>query len=357
MKAKNSLLKTFFCALLCMLIFVGAFLFVPQKSASAEVFNTVQIGDDNFSMSLGVNSRNNSALPLKTMTVETDAGTINYYVFEWKDLEDLQFRFQSDIENSTKTFTQYEFLVSHRAHENDEQTVETLYHGNIANNNFSSFEFYYYIDSNFNITESATRCKGNDFGYYKFDFNYTYTEDNEAHTISIGEFYIAVLPQDVNSVPETNVKLLYTVTSSNKLMNVFNIYLSNDSYKYVDPANLQWNVVGTDKMNFNYVLSKVIQEKNLSEYANYRVLYENLKDPIGTNFIFDSNDIEGTWTAILTIKSDNGNDKVLQVSGLSTIKQQQTSYLWLIFLIIGIIILIASIILLIVLRKKRDKVW
>ncbi|MGN1201197.1 MAG: hypothetical protein ACI4R8_02915 [Candidatus Caccovivens sp.] len=355
-------MKIFCSALLCMLVFVGTFVFIPNFSANAETFISAKIEDDNFSVTLSADARKSSILPLNTTEIETDVGSITYYIFEWKDLEDLHFRFQSNIENSVKSFTNFEFLLTHRKSEdlNDSlggQDVEVLYRGNIANNNFPQFDFYYYIDSTSKITESATRCKGNDFGLYKFDFNYTYVEDDETHTISVGDFHIAVLPQNVDSIAQSDVKLMYSVASSNKLMNIYNVYLSNDTYKYVNPANLQWNVVGKDKMNINYVLSKSIKESNMAEYANYRVLYESPIEPTGTSFIFDSNDIEGIWTVTLTIKSQSSQDRVLQVAGLSTIKQAQTSYVWLVLLIIGIVIIIGVVILLIVLRKKRDKVW
>ncbi len=356
MKTKILSLSCFAFAILCA-IFSCFVLPTFSTYADNEVYVSETISDSAFSMTMMVDGRKNSTIPKQTKTVQNDAGDVTYYVFQWKDLEDLHFRFQSQISYSSRAYSSYEFLVSHKSHESDTLKIESLYHGNIASNNFSQFDFYYYIDSTSKITENATRCKGNDFGYYKFDFNYTYIEDEQSHTISIGEFYVQVVPQDIDTVPETELKLLYSVTSSNKLMNVFNIYLSNDSYKYVDPAYLQWNVVGKDKLNVSYVLSKEIQESNLSEYANYRVLYENPLTPIGTSFIFDSNDVEGTWTVILTIKSNTSHDKTLSVSGLSTIKEQKASFLWIIILAVAVVLVAIVVIILIVLKKKHDKIW
>ena len=114
-------------------------------------------------------------------------------------------------------------------------------------------------------------------------------------------------------------------------MNVFNLYLSNDSYKYVNPKHIKWSVVGLDKLKVNYVLTDKMKTDNLAQYANYKTIWESLPeaDISGANFLFNSNDIEGTWTVYCTITNNNGETKTLSVQNLSTLKKEKESYVWL----------------------------
>lgn len=351
------------CLILC--LFAGTmFSLNTNQTYAEEVFTRVTVSDNNFTMKMTADSRKNISLPKQIQTVESETGNVSYYCFKWRDLENLQFNFSADLSSETTTFSSYQFLVTNLQTDDltssfgvSEPTV--LYEGSIYSNKFSEFTIYYYIDSDSQISESATTKKGNDFGLYKFDFNYTSTEDEVTRKVSIGEIYVAILPDDVDEIEPSNLKILYSVSSSNKLMNIFKLYLSNDSYKYVNPKYIQWNVVGIDKTNTEYVLSEKIKN-DTPAYANYHYIWsaQSPVETFGTNFIFDSNDIEGTWTVFCTITNEDGVEKLkLTQNDLSTIKYQKPSYIWLIIVIIVVVFVLIAIITLIILKKKRDKIW
>lgn len=351
--------------LLVLTLCVGFFAITKKETTYAESFVSATMQDSNFSMSATANARTQIALPLDMRETTSVVGeNIQYYCFKWSELEYFRFRFNATIKDSKKTFTSYQFLLTNLQTDDLQTSLgviepEILYQGTISNNTFSQFDFYYYIDDDANITETSTRCTGNDFGLYKFDFVYTYIEDNVEIKKSVGDIYIAVLPDDIDLIPVSEIKILYSISSSNKLMNVFNLYLSNDTYKYVNPKYIQWNVVGNDKTNISYVLTQKIKDENIN-YANSKVIWQSLPEEkvTGTNFVFDSNDIEGKWTVYCTIKNSDGSEKLnLSVQNLSTIKQETKSYIWLILLIICLVLLVAGITTLIVFYKKRDKVW
>ena len=370
MKTSKSFLTTIWSIIfLTMTIFcLGTFLFLPTEKVNAADFTSAVASNKNFSMTLTANARKNIALPLDLRQVETIVGEkIDYYCFNWRDLESLRFRFNSFIQDSKYTFKSYKFLLTYVEDDNlstpfGTKDPEILYQGNISSNTFSSFDFYYYIDSDSSINETATRSKGKDYGLYKFDFVYTYEEDGVDVSVSIGDICVAVLPDDIDDInpsSDPNLRLQYSVSSSNKLMNVFNLYLSSDIYNYVKSSYIQWTAVGFDKSNHGYILTSQMREDNPA-YANYTSLYD-AKEPselVGRSFIFDSQDIEGTWSITCTIYNSDGTEKQsLTINDLSTIKQESPSYVWLILLIIGSILLIGGIITFIVLYKKKDKVW
>ena len=151
---------------------------------------------------------------------------------------------------------------------------------------------------------------------------------------------------------------MYSVSSSNRLLNVYNLYLSKDYYDYVNPKYIEWLVVGTDLEKSSYVYSEKIKNSSI-QYANYKSIWQTPpNEPYGNKFIFDSNNIEGTWTVYCIIKDANGNQKAsFFVDNLSTVKQQQTSYVWLILIIIVSTLLIGGIIALVVFYHKKQKVW
>lgn len=370
----NFCLKTL--TILFVFITIGLCLFsVPMHKSitNASSFTNCKVDDGKFSMTMTANARKQTSLPLDIRTVSKKIGEttkdITYYCFQWKDLSSLRFRFSSNIRNLTTEYTAFKFLLTNVQDDNLETEISevaesanftTLYQGSIVSNTFSQFDFYYYIDKQSDLSETPTRCKGNDFGLYKFDFVYTYrTDDGDLVDISIGDIYVAVLPQDINTVEQTDLKILYSVSSSNKLMNVFNLYLSNDTYKYVNPKYIKWGVVGMDKLKVNYVLTNKMKTDNLTQYANYKTIWESLSEEeiSGTNFLFNSNDIEGTWTVYCTITDGNGETKNLSVQNLSTLKTEKKSYVWLVLLIIGLALVLGGVISFIVIYKKNDKVW
>ncbi len=367
MREKAKLSSKILIALLLALTFLSLGIFSLQKThtANAVDFTEVTTQNNNFSMSMSANARQSVILPLDLRPTENIVGEqIDFYCFQWRDIESLRFRFRGNIASSTTNFLRYRFVLTYLETEDLTSSLgttnpETLYQGNISLNSFSQFDFYYYIDSDASIAETANRCTGHDFGLYKFDFIYTYLEDDIEIEVSIGDIYVAILPDDIDSISATNTRLMYTVSSSNRLMNIFNIYLSDSTYRYVNPKYLQWEAEGYDTMNVNYVLTEAMRDSDI-DYANCRTLWPALPDEriTGTNFVFDSNEIEGTWTVRCVIKNSDGSEKqTLTLQNLSTIKYERPSYVWLILLILCLILLLAGIILLIIFAKKRDKIW
>lgn len=361
---KNLALKFVCFSLIFMLLGLGV-IFCPQsiEIANAENFISHTVDNGKFSMKITANTRTPNPLDFTQKTVQTVVGEeISYLCFNWRDLESLNFKFTSNIKGSRTAYQSFKFVLTNL--QTDDLTLsvgvndpEILYQGTIINNNFSQFNFQYYIDKDAKINETQTKCKGNDFGLYKFDFIYSYIEESNEISVSIGDVYIAILPDDIDSISISDTKILYSVASSNRLMNIFNLYLSDNTYKYVNPKYLQWNVVGIDQLNTNYVLTQKAKDSNIN-YSNHKTIWQSLDNTNGTNFVFDSNNIEGTWTATCTIFNSDGSEKLnLSVSNLSTIKKEQKSYWWLILLIILICLLVGGTVALIVFRKKRDKIW
>lgn len=378
MKAFDALKKQKIWMFLLAFFMVLTAMFFPYSftsAARAESFTEATASDSNFSVSMTASSRRNSVLPKEERSVTTLLGEeVTYLCFKWRDLQNFKFKITSNISYSPYHFSEFSFkLTSVRADDlqipvteatlNYQPTTESLYHTNITQNKFTAIDFQYYVDSKAEITENPTRCRGNDFGLYKFDFSYSYSDSEASHTICFGSFYVAVLPDDVDAVSDSinpnDIKIFYSVTSSNKLMNVFNLYLSSDAYRYVNPSYLQWNVVGKDLEKYEYVLTQKIKDASPAEYASHRAIWPSLASTTGTNFVFDSNDIEGTWTATCTIKTNNPKKKdfVLKIEGLSTIKEQKTSYTWIIYTCIGVVVVVAVVVALVLILKKRDKIW
>lgn len=362
-KPKNLFYRAVCSLLLVLTLGLGVFSLQSKTYTYAANFTNQTIDNGKFSMVMTANARKQTSLPLDSRTITNVVGDdVTYLCFKWSELENLRFRFNANIKGQATTFKSYKFLLTNVQTDDLDSTLgvkepKVLYQGNISSNNFSQFDFYYYIDKNSEISETALRCKGNDFGLYKFDFVYAYLEDSVEISVSIGAIYVAVLPDDVDTIPQTDLRILYSVSSSNKLMNIFNLYLSSSAYKYVNPKYIQWSVVGVDKLNANYILTQKAKDENI-DYANYKVVWQSLASTTGSNFIFDSNDIEGTWTVHCTIKNSNGSEKTtLIVNNLSTIKKEPKSFVWLVLAIIAAAIVVIGIIVLIVVRKKKEKVW
>ena len=335
-----------------------------------EVFDFVQVTDGNFYMTMTATGRNSSQALTKDVrntkvTVGDKTLEYDFYCFQWRELEYLRFNFRAEnLSFSPTTYKSIEFKVTNVQTENLQTSFgngeeKVLYRGNLSDNNLVEFNYWYYIDSDANRTETSIRSRGNDFGIYKFDFSYVKDDEGNDVEVSIGEIYVAILPDDIDSIQHTDMRILYSISSSNKLMNIFNLYLSKDTYRYVNPKYIEWVVSGNDQMNANYVYSTAIRDEYDVEFANFRPIWDvPPQDNHGASFVFDSNDIEGTWTATCIIKNSDGTEKArLTVNDLSTIKVEQPSYVWLILLIVCLVILIGGGIALVVFYVKRDKIW
>lgn len=370
-KIKN-LLKYFMVAiafvLVCNIFSLGAncFTATAQSVNQKAIFTEETVADECFSMAISVNPRRkNFSLEKVVKTIEDTAGeNLSYYCFNWRDVDYLKFKINSK-NLSEKRVVGLKLVVTNLQSTYLESSVGVnestiLYETVVKNNIFAPFEFYYYIDSESEITEGVNRSKGNDFGLYKFDCIYTYLEEDSSNPtqVSLGDICVAIIPDKIDTIDASRTKILYDIKSSNKLMNVFKLYLSNDAYKYVNPKHLQWVVVGTDKENVNYILTKKQKEDDLDKYGNYRYIWDSLESTSGQTFVFDSNDVEGTWTVYLQIINDDDEIiKTLTASDLSTIKVTKSSDIWWIIILIVSIFVLAGIVTLIIVKKKKDKVW
>ena len=374
-KNKKSAFLSFWFSLLCLvaIIFPCMQHGITFADTYAEEFISHTVSDGYFSATMSAKSRKNNILEKNQQIVENYVGEeIDFFVFKWSQLASLEFKITSNITYVAQKFSNFSFLLTavqsddlkvplSQATPNYKPTTETLYQTNITNNRFTTTNFLYHTDSNANITESEIRCRGKDFGLFKFDFRYSYLDGEETRTISFGDIYVAIVPDEVDKIDPKDTKIFYSVSSSNKLMNIFNLYLSTDLYKYVNPNYLQWKVVGEDIENYQYILTQKMKDASPIEYSNYKPIWQSLAKTTGNNFVFDSNDIEGTWTVYCTIrvseKNANKKDIVLMLEDLSTIKEQKSSYWWIIIIIIAIILLISVIIAFVIHYKRKEKVW
>lgn len=337
----------------------------PQNVACAEQLENIPVLSDlnsYFSVKTTANSRKSQKIYYENKTVNTSIGeNITYLAFKWSDLYSLSFSISANMQESENEYTYYDFSASFFQTDDlstptTQMKTKTLVSSPITNKRIPMINLTYYIDSNTEATESDTTKIGNDFGIYKFNFTYKVIIDEITHQISLDSLYIAILPDNIDTISTANLKILKTVTSSNKLMNVFNLKLSRESaFKYVNPAYIQWSIIGKDINNVNYILTQDLKDSSPT-FANYRIIWESQlpTEPTGTSFLFDSNDIEGTWIAYCTILNSDGTTReVLQSEQLSTIKVERKSYTLMIVLIVLGVAVLSSVVGLIVFIKKR----
>ncbi len=365
----------FFKISLCMVFIATSFLFAfnltQQKNTNAVESNEVPsciVSDDNFSMTMTAYSRTGAMLPFSIQTIENTVGdTVDYICFNWRDIDNLHFVFTGHPTETTEVVS-YQFKLTYvcsdslKTHIGVEE-AKVLYEGGVTQS-YGTVNYYYFIDSTYPVEQTETISKGNDFGLYKFDLVYTHIVENENVPVSIGEFYVGIIPDDIDEAIAKiqSVQIEYTVSSSNRLLNVYKVSLNTiplDALKYVNPAYIVWSASGQDVNGKNYVLDKEMQGN--PEYGDSDVLWESFPNKNGTNFTFDSNDVEGIWKVEVSIKGKDGEEKMhFEVNDLSTIKVEHASYVWLWFLIVILaLILILLIIILILMkrRKKEEKVW
>ena len=368
---KNNFTKHLLSFLVVLPILILSFGFcfsVAPKVSSADDSSATTISpvtDGVFTFSATPYSRESTVLPCTKKTVTNNIGeTVEYNVFSWREISHMTFNFSADLRGSPNTYVNSTFVVGNVQTENlatDDGQMEyvTLFSNKISNNAFSVPNFHFYFDNDSSITETAIRKIGNDFGLYKFEFSYTLVEDGVGHPISIGAMYVAILPDDidevVSSIPLSTLGLTYSVSSSNKLMNIYKLTLSmEDEFKYVNPSRLVWTVVGKNRNNIDYVLTPEMKESSI-DYSGYHVIWESQMptEPEGVSFVFDSNNIEGTWIVTCTIYDSEDNVKAtVHSESLSTLKAPRKSYLWLIILL-GSLLLVGGVVAVIVYKYKN----
>ncbi len=354
-------------------VFLGAFLTVFPKHANADTqISSTSIDDltdsnNYFTVRPTAVARNGGTLQNTTQTVTTDDGERTFYCFKWREISSINFRFLTSLADSKSVFTNYEFWVTairtenlqtsfgQATETNPETKIQQLLDGTIIGNNPSIPDVYYYIDENSDTSDSEVKFSGNDFGIYKFDFNYTFIEDpsldTQAHKKSIGEIYVAILPDDINTIPVSGLGLSDSVSSSKELMNIYQITFSDSElFKYVNPKYIKWSVTGKDKKGIEY---DYVQTKGS---GNGYYIWQTWEME-GPTFVLDTKNIEGTWTVNCKIFNSDWTEKTtLSTRKLSTIKHKTKSYLWLILgLVFAVIIIATGIGLLIYKLKNRKK--
>ena len=259
----NKSLKSFFnivllFAMLCIMgiTFLFSNFYFSCKDTFADQDDPV-ISDDNFTASFAAKSRKNTRISYEIQNVTTSTNEqIKYYVYKWSEIEYLTITISANIQVGTEN--EYRFCELNVANikTDDLQTSTGLMQERninrsiLTSNRMSRQTLTYYIDSDTNLVESEFKKIGNDFGLYRFSFNYTANIDGSDRNINIGSLFIAIIPDNIDTKSTSNLKINYNVTSSNKLMNVFSLSIANgSSYKYVNPSYIQWKVVGKDIIN------------------------------------------------------------------------------------------------------------
>lgn len=325
----------------------------------AENFTSETRSDENFTMKMTSTSRQNTSLPKITKKDTQDKNT--YLCFQWRDLKRLDFHITAD--NHSLKEGQYYFKVTHMQTEtllpvfNNQE--KTIYQGEIGD--FVVLDLYYNIDSVLEEDPAPKNFAGHDYGLYKFDFIYSRQVSGEFKDVSLGAIFVAVLPdRDIaERLQAENVRIMYSVSSSNELINVINLSLSGDALKYVRPDLITWVAYGTSTDNVNYCLTQEMKDLDI-ELANYVVVWENYQNIHGTKFVLDTKEIEGIWQAYCIVKDYDGQEFTIPVTeGLSTIKILPKNWFWLIILILGIVLVLLLVLALAIVfvMKKREKVY
>lgn len=366
-----------FCLIFSAVLMLGVFSFTKFDNAMADYtpFSSETISDTNFSVRLQVAGREATAIGMERATITNTVGNDETYLcFKWRDLKRLNFTVNGLFQqNSSTLFNDFDISMTY-AQSDDlssmieaEQTLpKSLFPNEIQANSFQPSTLFFYIDQNAD-TEGLSNAKtGFGFGLYRFTFSYHFTKDNKQHPASLDTFNIAVIPDDIDeittdAIKANNVQILRQVRSSQMLMNTYNLWLSSDLFTYVNPKYIEWQVVGKDIENTTYVLNESMRK---GEYTNSKAIWDTIDTPaIGTSFLFDSKNIEGTWNVTCLIKSkanpEAGPRAMFTANDLSTIKVAPKSYLWLIILLIilAILIVVAVVCIILYIKKKHEKVW
>ncbi len=362
-------LTSFSIVAILMLIFGIAF-FVPSYPVFAEDANSMSRSDSNFSISFtGYSSASNTVNPTfkdpVTIIDDEHGREVNYAYYNWSQLRFININIENYIANSANTFINYQLILSYKQTENfSENTSETrtLYTETISNNMLQNRVLTFYIDEPDEIITDA--LYGDGFGIYKFDFRYSYLDSASGLVLenSLNSMYFAVVPDDIDSI-NRNITFNVETYSSDKFLNTYYITFNEDYYNYVNPAHIVWSVTGIGKDNTRYIMRETDRNGELDVRTALWPSYgddnekDTERDMYGKDFLFDSNDVEGRFDITCTIYDSGGQIITQHSQTVSTIKDESTSYLWLIIVIcLLVLIVILSIILILVLRKK-EKVW
>lgn len=358
------MLKVLSMIILCLTLCSPFFFDAEQNVAKAVSASEMQVSDDNFSLQMQAFNKYSSTLTAqKKESVDVSGEKIDYFYFNWSEIKYLTATMNFSPKQNYQ-FTKMQLKVSYRQTEDWTQNViapETasskseivLYEKDFTTTNIPSSRLLYYINAD--GTETSEKKFGYGFGIYKFDFLYNYIEQENVYEKSIGSIYVAIVPDDIDSI-NSSIHLKHTVSSSNELLNIYNVYIDSELYNYVNPIYVTWFVEGVDQNNLKYVLTK---DDCSGSFATYTPVWESLDKNLrtGTSFIFDSNNIEADWKISCIILNSDGSVKTSSSIDVTTIKEKTVSYFWLILLSVMVgLILIGSIVLIIILKKK-EKIW
>ena len=377
---KKIALKTLVCIMAIFAFMFGASLISLPKLASAANFMSVTASDDYFSIQMTVTTRRGtSAAPQEDVrTVTTSEGEkVTYNCFSWREIERLTFDFSGQIIKDNSQISEYAFDVTFLQSEDLTTPIgggkgpqsEVLTQSTIFQNRFEPFRYFYYVDDDASV-DSNNSHSGHDFGLYRFDFRYKYYNPDTMQHLSEPQWtamktpiYVAILPDDVNSIVYSKVSLSTTVIPGSELLNEFNISLitSTDAFDYINPEYLEWEVTGKDTLNVQYCRDEKMKNDNLTMYGPYSVIIPIYNEYHGKSFLLNTNGIEGTWTVSCYLIKPNTHEKLLlaQEDNLSTIKLEKPSYIWIVYVVLGLAILIALVAVLIIILRNRtqEKVW
>lgn len=318
----------------------------PQNSQSEILATTrsASLRDNVFSVVLTGLSRNGSALDFsQTSAADYLEQDHLYLVANWKDL--LAFNFAINGQNtSNRKMTSYNLRVQYVKTDNFLGVVWPGTTKTITSDIISTSAQSYSTTFGFNVDgmnyDGQVYGGGYGYGLYHFTFSYMFMPANSQSepsqnsqsssileaTLSDG-FYVAVLPDDPKNIrPKDDIRLLYSESNSNQLLNKYAFKLSDNSFNYIKDELIEWDATGVDVKGVKYCLteySKAYQPL----YSNHIVLYPIFQNPTGKTFEFDSCGIEGVWTITCTIKNNDGTVRLqLYKSNISTYKTEIKSF-------------------------------
>lgn len=377
---KKFALKSLVCIMAIFAFVFGASLISLPKSANAAYFTQIETSDDYFSIRMTVGTRRgtSSALQEDVRTVTTSEGEeVTYNCFSWRNISMLTFDLSGFTIMDNSQISEYSFEVTFLQSEDLTTPLgggkgpqsEVLTQNAIFQNRFEPFRYMYYVDDDAGENTNNSHS-GHDFGLYRFDFRYKYYNPDTMQHLSEPQWtamktpiYIAILPDDVNSIAYSRVSLSTTVIPGSELLNEFNISLitSTDAFDYINPKYLEWEVTGKDSLNVQYCRDEKMKNDNLTMYGPYSVIIPIYKDYHGKTFLLNTNGIEGTWSVSCYLIKPKTNERILlaQEDNLSTIKVAKPSLIWIVYVVLGLAILIALVAVLIIILRNRtqEKVW
>lgn len=371
--------KRFLFPILFVAIFLLAFgitLFLPSTQVSADIElldnnTTIKInGDSNFEWRIQAKSRttNQSISARKIDGAELLNGSEevdNYYAYDWKTIGLLNFIISPRYDATKIAVSNTSIYCSFVGiGDGSQQTENSTPFYTTTNSN--TINLTYKIDPTEKADSSSDGYYGYGFGIYRFEVKYIYTFTDQdsveqvpqgPFTKSVGVIYIAILPDKAEDMDAVTFEIeVDSVTSSEELLNVYNMKLVSDEFNYLDPGCVVWSVMGHDLNNRTYVLCE--SDKAASSDENSLVLWPTyaFKDRSGLTFRFDSNNIQGVFDIICTIYNSDGTEKMTATCEVSTIKSPSFDWTWLwILLLILLIGAISIFILIFVVKKKKKK--